>query len=448
MENQISAASLLDELAGQSEGAEIYEVRSLQLPVQFRAGALESVKAIETAGRAVRVIADDHLGFSTTTDLRDGETVVQNALESARFGDPVTFRFPTEGPMPEVECFDSRVEQLDEERLIELGRHIVERIESYDPELQIEVSLGRAIERVHLLNTSGLDLDDRRTSFSIGIEVTRTREGDILVIYDSISSRQEAGVDGLDLADQVVEKLRWAEAATSAPTGAMPVVFTPRGAMALLLPLAMGLNGKNVYLETSPLGEKLGQQVLDDQFTLIDDGRMDFAPRSAPYDDEGVPTTRKPLIEGGVVESFLYDLKTASRMGVQPTGNGFKSSGIFGGGFRRPPGVSPATWQIPPGDRSQEQILADLDQALLVDQVLGMGQGNVLSGEFSNNVSLGFLVRDGEVVGRVKNTMIAGNTYDLLRGQLIALGDSPRWVYGMLHVPAIAVDGVSVVSRG
>jgi PmbA protein len=84
----------------------------------------------------------------------------------------------------------------------------------------------------------------------------------------------------------------------------------------------------------------------------------------------------------------------------------------------------------------------------LVDQVIGLGQGNTLAGEFSNNVSVGFLVRGGEIVGRVKNTMVAGNVYDLLKKRLIALGDEPRWIYGLLQVPAIAIDDVSVVSKG
>ena len=101
-----------------------------------------------------------------------------------------------------------------------------------------------------------------------------------------------------------------------------------------------------------------------------------------------------------------------------------------------------------PGDTSLDEMLRGLDEAILVEQVIGLGQGNVLSGEFSNNVSMGFLVRNGEVVGRVKNTMIAGNVYELLKDQLIGLSDRAEWVFGMLNTPAIAVDGVGVASQG
>jgi predicted Zn-dependent protease len=85
---KIRAEALLEKLAKQTDGAEIYELRTVELPVRFRAGALESVKAVETAGRALRLIKDGRLGFSTTTDLGDDTYLVQNALESAHYGDP------------------------------------------------------------------------------------------------------------------------------------------------------------------------------------------------------------------------------------------------------------------------------------------------------------------------------------------------------------------------
>lgn len=399
MKGQIPSEQLLERASKRAEAAELYELRSFELPVRFRAGALESAKTVETAGRALRLIKDGRLGFSTTTDLEDEKTLIENALESAQFGDPAPFAFPAKQNPSAVKCFDPEVEKLDEQQLIALGEEIVERIRSYSKELQIEVSVTRTLEEVKLLNTSGLELVDRRTIFAVGVEATRAREGDILMVYDATSSRRFEDVDGLRLAERVIEKLRLSERIAKVETKAMPVVFAPRGTLALLLPLMVGLNGRQVFLGTSPLKGKLNEGAFDRRFSLVDDGRLDFAPRSAPFDDEGVPTAKKPLIEGGVVKQFLYDLKTAAQAGAEPTGNGFKSIGFFGGGFRRPPDVAPTTWLVPPGDKSLEQILKDLDEALLVEQVIGLGQGNIPSGEFSNNVSVGFLVRRGEIVG-------------------------------------------------
>lgn len=448
MTSQISAGHLMEEVSGQVGGAELYQVRSLAMPVSFQAGALESVKTIEMTGRALRVIKEGRLGFSTTTDLMDDTTLIQNALQASRYGEPVPFEFPYARPGPEVQCFDSQVEQLDEEALIVLGEAVVDKIKAYDAELEVQVSLRKALDEVTLLNTSSLGLEDRRTSFSLSVGVIRTRGDDILTVFEGASSHRRQDVDTLAVADGQIERLRWCENTAVVGSGAMPVVFRSQAINCLLLPLGLGLSGRNVYLGASPLAGKLGQQIVDSRFTLVDDGRLDFASLSAPFDDEGIPTARKTLIQDGVVKQFLYDLKTAAQTDAQPTGNGFKAEGWRGRGYHLPPAVTPTTALVPPGDQSLEQILGGLEDALLVEQVIGLGQGNVQAGEFSTNVSLGFLVRKGEVVGRVKNTMIAGNVYDLLKDQLIALSDRAEWINGIVHAPAIAVDGVGVASQG
>jgi PmbA protein len=447
MKEPISATHLLEELSAKVDAAELYEVRSFELPVRFNAGALESIRSVETAGRALRVIHQGRLGFSTTTDLTDGKTLSRNALAAAQFSDPVAFEFPVQPTPSTVPCFDRQVEGLDERQLIALGEEVVERIQAYDPELQVEARVDKQIEEVRLLNTNGLVLEDRRSSLSLSLEVTQTREDDIWIVERSASSRQRGDIDGSVLAEYVIERLRWGEKTVSIPSRPMPVVFNLDGALVPLMPLLLGLNGRYVYLNTSPLSEKLGQQAFDERFTLVDDGRLDFGVRSASFDDEGLPTSTKPLIEAGHVRQFLYDLKTAAQAGTQPTGNGFKS-GLFRGGYKQRPDVAPANWLVTPSEQSLEQILQGLDEALLVEAVLGLGQGNITAGEFSNNVFSGFLVRRGEIVGRVKNTMIAGNAYELLKENLLALSDRPQWVFGIVNTPAIAIDGVGVASKG
>ena len=448
MTSQIRAGHLMEEISGQVGGAELYELRGLSTPVRFQAGALESVKSVETTGRALRVIHEGRLGFSTTTDLGDDKVLVRNALQSAQFGGSASFDFPGRRPAVPVACYDPQVEAMDAATLIGLGEEIVEKLRAHDPELQIDLSVSSAVEQITLLNTSGLQIEDRRTFLSLGVDVVRTRGDDILILWDSASSHAAGEIDPLGMVDRLIGRLRWAERTATVESKAMPIVFSSLATLCLLLPLSEGLNGRNVYEGASPLGEKLGQEVLDRRFTFVDDGRLDFAYLSAPYDDEGTPTTRKPLIEDGVVRQFLYDLKTAAQAGAQPTGNGFKAQGFGDRGFHLPPVITPTTRMVLPGDTNLEELLRGLDEAILVEGVIGLGQGNVLSGEFSNNVSTGFLVRNGEVVGRVKNTMIAGNAYELLKNQLIGLSDRPEWVFGILNTPAIAIDGVGVTSQG
>jgi PmbA protein len=92
------------------------------------------------------------------------------------------------------------------------------------------------------------------------------------------------------------------------------------------------------------------------------------------------------------------------------------------------------------------KLISDLDSGLMVDQVLGLGQGNPLSGEFSNNVSVAYRIEDGAITGKVKNTMIAGNIYELLAGE-VEMGQEAEWVGGGLKAPAVALENVNVVRK-
>ena len=81
-----------------------------------------------------------------------------------------------------------------------------------------------------------------------------------------------------------------------------------------------------------------------------------------------------------------------------------------------------------------------------MEQLLGAGQGNVLAGEFNANVLLGYLVKNGDLVGRIKDTTISGNVYDVLNN-LVAIGNETRWLGGHLNTPALYCKSVSVSAK-
>jgi PmbA protein len=200
----------------------------------------------------------------------------------------------------------------------------------------------------------------------------------------------------------------------------------------LLLALILGFNGKRVFLGSSPLAGKLGEKIADEGFALSDNPLLDYANGSGTYDGEGVPHQVTPLIEHGLVKNFLYDLDTAARAGTKTTGNGI--------------GCSPTNLVIKEGDTPFEEMMENTKEGLLVHNVLGLGQGNPISGEFSVNVLLGYKIEKGEIVGRVKDVMLAGNTYDALKN-IAAIGDKAEWAGGSLLTPPIQIAKMSVVAK-
>jgi len=202
----------------------------------------------------------------------------------------------------------------------------------------------------------------------------------------------------------------------------------------------LAFNGKAVLEGTSPLKDKLGEQVFDKKLSLWDDATVVHGVGSYPFDDEGMPGQRLPLVANGVVTSFLYDLQTAALAGTRSTGNGRRA----GGGY---PSPAISSLVLEKGKVSFQAMVKDMKEGLIVEEVIGAEQGNILGGDFGGNVLLGYKAENGEIVGRVKDTMIAGNVYQVLR-ELPGVGQETRWVGGILQTPPIYCSGVSVTTKG
>jgi PmbA protein len=239
---------------------------------------------------------------------------------------------------------------------------------------------------------------------------------------------------------QLGERLERAKQSATIKSGRMPVLFAPTAALALALPLMYGLNGKNVYTGISPMKGKVGDKLFDDKITIVDDATLNGRYGSATHDDEGVAHRRNVLVDRGVLKGFLYDLKTAAQSGVESTGNG--SRDLFS-----PPSPSPTNLIFQAGETPLAEMIAGMEEGLLVEQVLGLGQGNIISGAFSNSAALAFKVEKGEIVGRVKDVSIAGNVYELLPG-VAAVSRETEWVYRFVRLPYVLLPEMNVVAKG
>jgi PmbA protein len=152
-----------------------------------------------------------------------------------------------------------------------------------------------------------------------------------------------------------------------------------------------------------------------------------------------VPSRRVPLIEKGVVRNFLYDLQTAGLAKAESTGSAERS-------LATQPSISTTCLMIDPGDATFEKMVRGVKEGLVVEELMGAGQGNMMGGDFSGNVLLGYKIEDGEIVGRVKDTIVAGNVHEALK-RLVAIGSEGRWVGGSLFTPALWFEGLSVSSK-
>jgi len=429
---------MLDRLMQQAEQAEVFEIESEATKIGFEANRMKSFKVEETRGVAARVVVNGRLGFAASSDLDATGKLVANAIESARHGDAIPFCFPAPQPGPVVQVYDPELAALPTERLIEMGQEMTATVLEAEPEAHVNIDLERRVHRTVVRNNAGTEIAVEKAPLSIMMEVERVRGDDVVVLFEYFSTAvKDEGYR--DFAQRIADKLRLAQRTATLASGRMPVLFSPSGAPVLGLPLMLGLNGKNVYRTISPMAGRLGELLFDEQLTVVDDPTLDGRPGSSSHDDEGLPRQRRVLIDHGVLRGFIYDLKTAAQAGVEPTGHGERS--LFS-----PPSPSFSNLILEGGGASLAEIIAGIKEGLLVESPLGLGQGNVISGAFSNNLSLAFKIEDGEIVGRVKDVSIAGDIYQDLR-RIGALSQEAEWVYGGLRLPYILLPELNVVTK-
>lgn len=431
---------LLNRAGKVCEGAEVFSVASRSTEAHFEANRLKRVQTKESAGSALRIIKDGRIGFAATSKVGAEKDLLEMALEMAPFGTRARFEFPGGVTYGSVPVFDPAVESLSEESMVELGQSLIDRVRSAEPDLVCEATVSRSISEIEIRNSAGGEARYRKSIFSISIEGVLVRGTDMFFVGDFDSSCHPIAAAG-PLARSVMEQLERGREIAPPPLGRMPVIFTPHGvASALLSPLAIAFNGKMVLRGASPLGHRRGEQVFAPQFSLWDDGTIAFCPAASICDDEGIPTQRTSLVSHGIVENFLYDLQTAAEAGTQSTGNASRSVGSL-------PTPSMTALIIGEGETPFEDMLANIREGLVVEQVMGATQGNILGGDFSGNVLLGYKVERGRIVGRVKDTMISGNVYEILKDGVIIGADS-RWLGGSIRTPSIYCPAVAVAAKG
>ena len=436
MDNKIEE-KILDLALKDSDSAEVIYEEGEARSISFENNKLKSVFTKSIRGIGLRVIKDGKIGFSSTTDFRKPEQLVTNAIESAEFGQEAKFEFQTKNHFQDIKLFDENVVSYPIENGIQIGKETIEKALSVNPDYECGVSIGKGVSESRLINSCGLDVNTQSTSFGTSIDILLVKDKGLLWVGEGESSAKVA--DDFDKhITKALHDLKLAAKEIEISTASYPVIFTSKAIGNLLSTFESGCNGKMVQKGISPLTGKLGEKMLDERFNMYDDPTIDYADGSYICDDEGVSAQRTPLFESGVLKNYIYDLQAAGIMNAKSTGNGTRS-------FASQPSPGNSNVIIEPGEMKFEDMIKDMKRGILVDQVLGGGQSNVLAGEFSVNIDLGYLVENGDIVGRVKDCMIAGNVFDVFNN-IIALGDKSDW-HGSLKVPPFYFRSINVAGN-
>lgn len=428
MSNTNNLEQLLDlALKAGASHAEVYQSRSLSRPVFFEANRLKQLESSQSEGTALRLWRDGCPGLAVAYGPVEPSALVKRAIALSQLNAPETIELAE----ARTAIYPNVGESIPVEKFVELGKSAIAQIRESYPDTICSAEFECEEEITTLMNSQGLHCQYTDTSVSYFLGVEWVRGEDFLGVYDGEHTRGTLHPDRA--VQEILQRLHWAESNVAPPTGRVPILLTANAATLLWSTVGAALNGKRVLEKSSPWSDRLGELVISDRLTLSQ--QPDRDPYSCPFDDEGTPTQTLSLIDRGKLRQFYCDLRTGRELGQQSTGNGFRP-GL--GGYPTP---SLVNLIVEPGKGSLAELIVQLDEGLVIDQILGGGAD--ISGDFSINVDLGYRVQKGEIVGRVKDTMVAGNVYSALKGA-IALGGDIRW-NGSCYTPSLIVDGLSVV---
>lgn len=205
--------------------------------------------------------------------------------------------------------------------------------------------------------------------------------------------------------------------------------------------LAPAFSALNVQRNRSPLKGRMYEEVLSRDISIIDDPSIDWAIGTRCFDDEGIPTTRKHIINKGVLETLLYDYYTASKEGKTSTGNGFRRTPSS------PPAPSHTNLVIENrSSTSLEDIVKDMDKGLIVHGVIGYWMSSYVNGSTQGTITHGLYIENGDIKHPVKGVVMGGNIYDWLGKDLLGIGKETE-IWGNIKAPAILIDNASIAGK-
>jgi PmbA protein len=395
-----------------ADSAEVFIEISRNLSIQVLKSEIETIEEASSQGVGFRVFVEGKMGFSHCNDFsnRSLEDTISRAIAFARLTTPDENNILSsdKGVTSVSGLFDPAIAAGTMDKKISMVLDL-EKLAMKDPRITKSsgAGYGEGESEIFIANSSGILKNFKSSGCSLGVSVVAEKGDQKNTGEESCSRVFFADLKSLEEIASVASQRAWELLdPVMIKTQRAAVLFDPDVARSLLGGIITAINGERVLQGASFLKDHLSKQFASSLLSITDDGTRQKSLGSAPFDGEGVPTMKNILVQNGILKSFIYNTKAATRAGVVSTGNASR------GGFSSLPGIGTHNVYVDTGNYSQEEIIANTKKGLLLKEVTGYGI-DAVSGNFSGGAS-GFWIENGEIVFPVKGVTIAGKAFDIL----------------------------------
>jgi PmbA protein len=394
---------------GRKNGASQIQVsisKSKDFSVEIREGNIENLQDAGSTGLSLKVIVDKKVATASSSDLsKDTLTkLIDNAIERAKYSSQDEFSALAEKEelkvnISDLKLFDPKIQEISPEKQIKTAKEL-EAICKADKRIKLSLGsfFGTSIGDVIMANSNGFSGTYKYSNCSTGVSL---QAGDGENLFDDGWYESSITADGLmnieEIAKIALHRVTRLIGGKKISTQNVPIILEPSMTSMLLGFLSECVHGQSVYMNRSFLVGKAGEKIASDIVNIIDDGLMSGKPGTRPFDGEGVPTRKTPVIENGVLKNYLLDTYSARKLNMKSTGNGSGTTNFY----------------LEAGKYSPEEIIKSVDKGLYLTQTIG--QGTVATTGDISKGAYGLWIENGELTYPVAEITISGNLGKILK---------------------------------
>ncbi|MCI5050578.1 MAG: metallopeptidase TldD-related protein [Rickettsiales bacterium] len=384
---------------------------STDIAVSIRKGEPEDIERAESGGLGLRVFVGEKSSIVSSTDL------TKDALEEACDRAIAMAKASLDDPHT----------KLADASLLSQENHALDLADASEPDIDWMQAQCRSVEeaalshegitnsegaeasasrnRIALATSEGFAKEYATSSCSLSVSVI-AGEGDKMerdYAY-SVTRHRDDLRDAVEIGHEAAERTLRRLNPKKMSTQSVPIIFDRRISRSLLSNFASAISGNAIARGTSFLKGDMGKSLFRDNVRIYDDPHRVRGLGSKPFDAEGVANGKRALIDGGVLQSWILDTRSASKLGLKTTGNAVR--GIGSG-----PNPSATNLYMEAGEQSVEEMIAEIDSGLYLTEAFGMGV-NLVTGDYSQGAS-GIWIEKGELAYPVSELTIAGHLRDM-----------------------------------
>ncbi|MEW6063123.1 MAG: TldD/PmbA family protein [Nanoarchaeota archaeon] len=417
---------------------ELYYVESESLNSSLGKKSFDYMSEGKSSGFGIRVVIDNKIGCASSFDVNNYKECIDKAIAIAKVSNKdksfKDFAFPDK--YKRIVPYKKELLSFNAEDLCKLNTEIINKIKSYNKGVELTRGFySKIISKIRIINTNGIDFEHKLATNSIGYELKLNNEvmefGEDSVDFLTINKLDKRVKECVDRLNGLFGKKR-------VNSGEMQLLLHPNALRDLLdNTFEFSINAENVQKKKSIFINKLNKKIADEKLTIVDNGLKPGLINTRSADDEGVPSQKIVIIKNGVLKNFVYDTYTANIENKKSTGNAFRSVDTT-------PKIATTNLILNKGNKTEEQLLSMVDEGLYVKYLLGGHTMNQATGDFSLGMVEGHYVKDGEIKFPVKDAMLVGNFYELIK-KVEAIGKEIKYYGNGYYAPLILFPKIKIV---